>query len=309
MKPTLILIAMLSTSSLFFANLLAGREIQAGIDKSQETATKPSPQSAALRFDGIYQAQGIGTKVYWRFFPDGTVAYHWGNDNVQYAANATRGGFKDRYKIQGLQLVIEKHGGESYKGTVEENGLRMRRLLHDGPYPGAPLEYLFQFIRDEPNKPSASSVSSTVPGEVPSPPSADVVLGQADLDQSCQKLEFKPSTEPVKFATGTSEVAYQISLNYGTHPSAMPETRVEDNLKCSTVGIESRQCNRYAIIMGNPAVVQSTVIVSCKDKKPFKPGTYELELLMGGKRTKAISFVIEGSAPVKPTRRTGRIRK
>jgi hypothetical protein len=172
--------------------------------------------------------------------------------------------------------------------------------LHGKVEPSHP-ERLWEFIIDEAPPPRVPSPDSTpdrgeamaqVVPSAPAPP--PVALGEATMDSSCQTIDFRPTPPSARFPAGTAEIAYRVTMDLTPGAAGASGVQVQDNLRCSTPGIRSRQCNKYAIVMGEPVMTSSTLIVGCRDGKPFLPGAYELAVIEGGRPAGSVAFTIEG---------------
>ncbi|MGH7858569.1 MAG: hypothetical protein ACREQY_14695, partial [Candidatus Binatia bacterium] len=253
----------------------------------------PEPSSSALRFDGIYLQQGSEeVTTCWRFYPDGTAADARGPlDRPETCASnmdtSLRYGGPPRYRytLDGQRLVILQDGSE---GTAEGQVLR----LHRGHF-----AYECRFVADSALKAAtetATASATPAAGAPASSPRASVALGRATMDESCQRVDFTAAASPARFPALTTEICYRITVGLGENRPAA-DLRVEDNLKCSTPGLQSRTCNEYGIVNGEPALTSSTIIVRCSDGRPFQPGSYEMAVISGGRRTRSIPFTIDTS--------------
>jgi hypothetical protein len=262
-----------------------------------QPALATSDTRGPMRFDGIYLQQrtdGSPLTTCWRFFADGTAAQSRGPldrpevcaDNM--ATSLEYGGPpRYRYTLEGNRLEIPRDGSA---GTAEGDVLRLQR---------GTWAYECRFVSDHELKATtaaAQSSAASARSATVAPPAAEVALGRASMDSSCQKVEFTAAASPARFPSRVAEIAYRITLGSSDSRST-GDLRIEDDLRCSTPGIESRTCNQYGVVMGEPALLSSTIILRCADGKPFQPGTYRLDLIRDGRRARSIEFEIGASNP------------
>jgi len=262
-----------------------------------ETDPTANETRGPLRFDGIYVQQrtdGEPLTSCWRFFANGTAAEARGplaRPEICAGNMATSleygGPPRYRYTLEGNRLVIENDGSA---GTAEGDVLRLSRSTY---------RYECRFVSDEDLKAATAAAQASVPraqSSAVAPAATNVALGIASMDSSCQKVEFTAAASPMTFPPRVAEIAYRITLG-ASDSHSIGDLRVEDDLRCSTPGLESRTCNQYGVVMGEPALLSSTIILRCTDGKPFLPGTYGMDVIRDGRRTRSIEFRIAASNP------------
>jgi len=189
-----------------------------------------------------------------------------------------------RYTIEGSGIRLSLG---DYKGTIKPDGLTLS-------WPGGPI-LEFQFIplaeenlkedRVEP-KPFAEATLNLTGLEVV----VRATLGQAIMDSECSEVNFTPLSAPPQYPSGTTELAYQVSIDPA--PPQGLDAGVSISGDCGSAVKRGKTCNKYAVVQGQAVVTRSTTVVSCGSGDSFKPGRYRLELMLGGAPAKSISFEI-----------------
>lgn len=265
-----------------------------------QAMTKAAPKSAAIRLDGLYTASlkvpdsEERLNAYLRFRADGTLIYVMSTlkpkevADVWYHFSTTNPAA--RYTLNGTSLEITGLFGSHYQGTL--NGAQVKLAssesdLLQGEYTFIPL----QFVEIQPAKTAPPQPETRVTGSNTQVATGiQVILGKAFMDNGCKNVMFSPIDQPVRFPSGTTQIAYQVALGSSAYYLDLSVGITGD---CQTPEKTMSRCNQYSIIDGRPVVTQWTSVLSCSDGKPFKPGKYTLELLVNEKPAKTIVFEIK----------------
>jgi len=96
-------------------------------------------------------------------------------------------------------------------------------------------------------------------------------------EKDCEITEPLPA--PIKFPEGTTQFAFQVVID----ANKVGDIRISLDGAGMSEGVMSKNCNKYAVIMGSPQQYQWGATISSIGGKPLKSGTYVLKVTVDGK--------------------------